>query len=91
MSGGATLPLGIDAGMASSKAVFAALERWVAYEPDLEPDPAMAPGYDERYPDFLELNRATRAVVHRLARRSTRDRNQAVRTSSPSAQAPEGV
>ena len=91
MSGAARLPLGIDVGTASSKAVFAGLERRVAYDPDLEPDPAMAPGYDERYPVFLEIYRATRPVVHRLAGRSTRDRSHAARTSSPSAQAPEGV
>lgn len=79
------------AGLAAGLLQRADLERWVAYEPDLEPDPAMALGYDERYPDFLELYRATRPVVHRLARRSTPERNRAARASSPSARAPEGV
>lgn len=42
------------------------LERWVTIERTIEPDSAAARVYDERYPDFLDLYRSTKPIVHRL-------------------------
>lgn len=54
------------AGLAAGVLERGDLERWVAIERTIEPDRANARLYHERYPDFLDLYRSTRPIVHRL-------------------------
>lgn len=64
------LTIGASYGMAM---LTAAAERavdidaWNPAERIVVPDPARAAFYDERYPDYLELYRATSEITHRLA------------------------
>lgn len=57
------------AGLASGVLERSVLDQWVRVERTMRPDEERRAFYDEAYPDFLDLYRGSREVVHRLGRR----------------------
>ena len=64
---GASLGDAFLAGLATGRVRRGDLADWVGAARRIEPDPRLRDRYDAGYADYLELYRATRDVVHRLA------------------------